>query len=124
MSGVSALRGCAVLLAEDDPIIGSLLQELLEDAGATVIGPFPSLRQAQSALALDMPAMALLDVNLVDGDVFPLATHLQEREIPYVLFSASDPALVPDSLKPRKFLAKPASSRDILAAVTEMLGHS
>ncbi|UPG87652.1 response regulator [Luteibacter aegosomatis] len=124
MSEPSALRECVILLAEDDPIIGSLLQDLLEDAGATVIGPFPSLRQAEAALAFGMPAMALLDVNLVDGDVFPLAKRLQECAIPYVLFSASDPALVPDSLKPRRFLAKPASSRDILAAVTDMLGRA
>lgn len=123
MSQASVLHGCTILLTEDDPIIGSLLQDLLEGEGANVVGPFPSLRQAQAALSSGLPAMALLDVNLVDGEVFPLAAHLQDCAVPYVLFSASDPAHVPASLKPERFLAKPASSRDILAAVKHMLGR-
>jgi two-component system, response regulator PdtaR len=118
------LEGRTILVTEDDPLIGALLVDVLEGAGATVFGPFPSLQMASAALTSQWPDAALLDVNLVDGDVYPLALCLQQSEVPYVLFSATNPAEVPASLRPRAFLKKPASTRDIVAAINGMLEHA
>jgi len=121
-SGV--LQGRTILVAEDDPLIAPLLVDILEAAGGTVMGPFPSLQLASDALALQLPDAALLDVNLVDGEVYPLASLLQESAVPYALFSASNPEQVPGSLRPWTFLKKPASMRDIVATVKGMLEKS
>jgi DNA-binding response OmpR family regulator len=71
-----------------------------------------------------LPDAALLDVNLTDGEVYPLASRLQQSDVPYTLFSASSPAHVPASLQPWTFLQKPASMRDIVATVNGMLDHA
>jgi DNA-binding response OmpR family regulator len=124
VSATKALHGRIILVTEDDPLIGSLLVDVLEGEGATVLGPFPSLQLASAALSSQWPDAALLDVNLLDGEVYPLALRLQESEVPYVLFSATNPAEVPASLRPRAFLKKPASARDIVGAITGMLAHA
>jgi DNA-binding response OmpR family regulator len=124
VSTTTILQGRTILVTEDDPLIGLLLVDVLERAGAIVLGPFPSLQTATAALMSQLPDAALLDVNLLDGDVYPLATHLQQSDVPYVLFSGSDPAKVPASLRPRAFLRKPASTRDIVAAINGMLEHA
>lgn len=121
MSGTRSFQGRTILVAEDDPLIAPLLLDILERAGATVLGPFPSLQMAHAALASVRPDAALLDVNLIDGDVFPLAAHLQQSEVPYVFFSASSPSHVPSTLQPRAFLKKPASLKDIVTAIDGML---
>jgi signal transduction histidine kinase len=121
--GTRALQGRIILVTEDDPVIGHVLVDILEDAGASVLGPFPSLQVASAALASQVPDAALLDVNLVDGDVYPLAECLQQSKVPFVLLSGSHRAQVPTSLQPRAFLSKPASTRDIVAAVSDMLEH-
>jgi DNA-binding response OmpR family regulator len=124
VSTTKTLQGRTILVTEDDLLIGSLLVDVLQGEGATVLGPFPSLQMASAALTSPLPDAALLDVNLIDGDVYPLALRLQQSEVPYVLFSATNPAAVPASLRPRAFLKKPASARDIVAAINSMLEHA
>lgn len=122
MSPGVSLQGRTILVAEDDPLIGVLLKEMLEDEGALVEGPFPSAVAAGQALAGDIALdAALLDVNLVDGDVYPVAAALQRAGVPYALFSAAGPEHMPPALQPRLFIQKPAPFREILAALREML---
>lgn len=121
---IRTLQGRTILVAEDDPLIAPLLVDLLEGEGAVVLGPFPSLGMASIALTAQLPDAALLDVNLTDGEVYPLASRLQQSDVPYTLFSASSPAQVPASLQPWTFLQKPASMRDIVATVNGMLDHA
>ena len=79
------LHGKRILVAEDHALIALDLQATLEGDGAAVVGPFrnltTALRAASSDAALDA---ALLDVDLGDEDVFPLADRLAERGIPFV----------------------------------------
>ncbi|KAF1007261.1 MAG: hypothetical protein GAK28_01900 [Luteibacter sp.] len=122
MSQGVSLQGRTILIAEDDPLIGVLLKEMLEEAGASVAGPFPSTAAARQAMAGDMRLdAALLDVNLADGDVYPFAADLQQAGVPYALFSAAGPEHMPPVLRPRMFIQKPAPFREILAALNEML---
>lgn len=124
MSAAKTLQGRTILVTEDDRLIGLLLVDVLEAAGAIVLGPFPSVQMASAVLTSRLPDAALLDVNLLDGDVYPLATRLQQSKVPYVLFSASSPEQVPASLQPRAFLKKPATTRDIIGAINGMLEHA
>ena len=125
MSQGVSLRGRTILVAEDDPLIGVLLKEMLEDEGALVEGPFPSAVAAREAVADDIALdAALLDVNLADGDVYPVAAALQRAGVPYALFSAAGPEHMPSTLQPRLFIQKPAPFREILAALREMLDNA
>ena len=66
-----------VLLCEDEYIVALDLQLLLEEFGYEVIGPFDSFSKGLNALNDVRPDMAVLDVRLRDGEVFPLADKLE-----------------------------------------------
>lgn len=63
----------------------------LEEAGAKVLGPVPSVARALALLAREAaPDAAVLDVNLGGQMVFPLAEVLRERGIPFMFATGYD----------------------------------
>ena len=63
------LGGTSVLIAEDEMFIASDIAIAVRDADGTVIGPFATLEEVRMAIEATMPAAAILDVNLLDGDI-------------------------------------------------------
>lgn len=80
----NAERG-AILVVEDEVLIGMELASELTDAGWEVVGPANTLDQA-IRLANDTPKLqaALLDVNLHGHTVYPLAEALKGRGVPMI----------------------------------------
>jgi DNA-binding response OmpR family regulator len=83
------LAGRRVLIAEDELLIAESLAQAVEDAHGEVIGPISRVRDGLVLLTRDEVHAAILDVRLVDGDVFPLAKTLLDRGKVFVLHSAS-----------------------------------
>lgn len=75
------------MLCEDEFIVAMDLQLLLEDLGFEVIGPFGDVSDGLSWVEEQLPDVAVLDVNLRDGPVFPLADVLKERGVHLVFHS-------------------------------------
>ena len=89
MSGGSdILADKTVLLVEDDPVVASALLFSLEEGEAHVAGPARRLRTAMREVDRRMPDAAILDVELLDGDVLPLAERLREEGVPFVFYTA------------------------------------
>ena len=82
------LRGKRVLLTEDDAVLASNMTFLLEDCGARVDGPKRTVRDAMRAVAAHAPDAAILDVELLDGEVFPVSDHLKALDVPFVFYTA------------------------------------
>jgi hypothetical protein len=80
------LDGRVVLVVEDDLLIAQTLCRALTEAGATILGPAPTV---DTGLALVREAAvihaAVLDVNLGAELVYPVADALIAREVPFVL---------------------------------------
>ena len=83
-----SLSGRSVLVMEDNPVLAADLTLLLEDAGARVIGPFRYLDEGLAQITGGLPDAALLDVELLDGRVLPLAERLRDGGVPFVFYSA------------------------------------
>ena len=85
------LQGCRVFLVEDELLIALDLQLSIEDEGATVVlsdGVATGLASLDRHRARGaMPHVALLDVRLGDGDVFPVADALAAAGVPIVFHS-------------------------------------
>ena len=77
-----------ILLMEDNPVLGLEVAFALEDEGAAVKGPVARLEAGLDALDAAEPDAAVLDVELADGEVFPLAERLRERGVPFVFYTA------------------------------------
>lgn len=79
-----------VLLVEDELLIALDLQATIEDAGFAVEGPCMTVVEAQEAIDRCGPgalAVALLDVRLADGTVFPAADRLHANGVPIIFHS-------------------------------------
>lgn len=84
-----------ILIIEDEFIIAMDLKVMLERLGWRVLGPVPRVAQALRLLEDELPTVALLDVNLGDHLVTPVAEALRSRGVPFAVASAYDkPELV------------------------------
>jgi CheY-like chemotaxis protein len=72
------------LLVEDELLVGEIVKMALEDAGFEVVGPIKDLSDAVDQATSEDFDVAVLDINIDGGDVFPAADILRERRIPFV----------------------------------------
>lgn len=82
MQNEQVLAGQRILVVEDEPIVAWDLAATLETYGCEIVGPAYDLTQAES-LSQEPLGGAVLDVNLGDNKVFPVADALAERQIPF-----------------------------------------
>jgi two-component system, response regulator PdtaR len=79
--------GSGVLVVDDEVLIADFAAMVVEDEGFDVVGVASSAREALAIAASRPPAIALLDVNLADGeDGVALAAELQSRHNTRVIF--------------------------------------
>src|SRR4051794_23221324 len=79
------LSRCNILIVEDQAIIALDLESAVEEANGQVIGPASTVREALHLLRASTVDAAILDANLPDGDVTPVAEELIDRGIPFVI---------------------------------------
>ncbi|MEI9406864.1 response regulator [Mesorhizobium argentiipisi] len=111
------LRGRAVLIVEDDFYLADDTQQMIEDAGAEVLGPFSAAEEALSLLDVQRPDCALVDVNLGAGPNFLLASALQARGIAFVFLTGYDPDIIPAEFRGVPCLQKPVDPTKLLVAL-------
>jgi DNA-binding response OmpR family regulator len=82
------LQGKRVLIVEDEALIGMLLEDELLKAGAEVVGPACSVKEALELIdqvAADGGlSAAVLDINLEGETVSPVADRLAALSVPFV----------------------------------------
>jgi DNA-binding response OmpR family regulator len=81
------LNGLPILVAEDEPFIAIDIEYAVQDAGGTVVGPAASVQQAMALVDTRAISGAILDVNLLDGNISPVVERLLGKGIPVVLQS-------------------------------------
>ena len=77
--------GRRLLIAEDEFLIALELKRIIEELGGSVIGSVESALQLLSNTTADA---ALLDVNLRERRVMPVAEACQAKGIPFALVTA------------------------------------
>lgn len=87
-----------VLVAEDEPFIAFDLAVAIEDAGGVVVGPAATVAEALALLESNHVAAAILDVNLCDRDISPVAELLLARGVPVIFHTGLG---VPEELSAR-----------------------
>ena len=116
------LSGAYVFVVEDEPIVAFDLRMMLQEAGATVIGPALCLKQAQALSCEEPMSVALLDVRLGTNDVFKVAGTLWDRCVPLVFHTGHGRV---EALLARwpgsKVLAKPTRSAVLLSTIAGLL---
>jgi CheY-like chemotaxis protein len=101
------LTGRSILIVEDDVLLATDLTVFLRGLGVSIAHAAPSNPAALSALVHYVFDAAVLDVNLQNEWVFPVANALRDREIPFLFLTAYSPDSVPADHRHRPFLQKP-----------------
>ncbi len=82
------LTGKRVLVVEDEALVSMLVEDELRDAGAEVMGPAPTVREAlrliEAAAADGGLGAAVLDINLDGQHVGPVADRLAALGVPFL----------------------------------------
>ncbi|MDP9592089.1 UNVERIFIED_ORG: DNA-binding response OmpR family regulator [Shinella zoogloeoides] len=115
-------RSLCVLVVEDEFFIALELETTLIDAGFRVLGPVGTVADALDVIEDDRPDAAVLDVNLGRERVTPVAIHLNQIGVPFVLASAMSAAeLARDcSLADAPNVGKPTRRSDLVLAVKQL----
>lgn len=114
-------RRC-VLVVEDEMLVAMLAEDILVDAGYRV------LKAARVRTALQLARdhhtrldAALLDITLVDGEVYPVAAQLRKRGVPFLFVAGHDvPDLSPD-FADCPILHKPYPPETLVYAMTTLV---
>jgi DNA-binding response OmpR family regulator len=112
------LHGRRVLVVEDDVFVAFDILKTLHEAGAEVLGPAFSLARALELVTTEDLDLAVLDVMLRDGSVFPAARLLRQRGVGLVFYTGRfDLDRLKRAWPGAQVLLKPASPKLLVKAV-------
>lgn len=115
--------GRSVLLVEDESLVSMLAEDILLDAGFTVVLAM-RLAEAMELASTASIDLAVLDVNLGGGDTsFPVAAILQQRGIPFLFASGYDLNGIEQTFRTHARIEKPYTPYRLLTAAAEVLAR-
>ena len=114
------LKGIPILIVEDEALVALELSVAIEALDGRVVGPVATIAEARKLIETQAVAAAILDANLLDGEVTPLAFELSERAVPFVVHTGTG---LPDALAEKMpdipVIMKPAESTAVLAVLLQ-----
>ena len=114
-----------VLVVEDEYYLADDLRRELEGAGAVILGPVSTVARALAALDGDeTPDVAVLDINLRDETVWPVAEALEARGIGFVFATGYGEDILPTRFRNVPFFRKPVDFKALIAARRRSGGHA
>ena len=115
-----SLDGKRVLVIEDEPLIGMVLADYLEDAGCEIVGPAQSLDKARRMAAEDKIDAALVDGNLAGRPVDDIAITLKQRGIPFAFVTGYGRDALPAGFDDAPIVEKPFTQEQVVAALERL----
>ena len=122
LAGVN-LSGKRVLLLEDQMLIAMDLEQILEEAGVTVVATLTSSRDAIAYLSSnDIPDAAILDVNLGEETSEQVAEQLLSRGVPFLFATGyGDGGAIAGTFPEVPVVRKPYARETILTQLEKLL---
>jgi CheY-like chemotaxis protein len=120
---VPDISGLRIMVVEDEFWVAEDMARVLTEAGVEVIGPIGNVTEAIQRLRETQHIdAAVLDINLLDVNVYPLAEELVDRGVPFIFTTGYDIDTIPVTLRKIPRIEKPAEPariiRELAAAVS------
>jgi CheY-like chemotaxis protein len=119
---MSDLRGCRILIVEDEILLCLMLEEMLCGLGCVCAGQARSLAAGLALVEVEPHNLdaAVLDLNLAGESRLTVAAALQGRSIPFVIATGyADPAVF-SGLQGVPVLDKPYTCQQLEHALTAL----
>jgi DNA-binding NtrC family response regulator len=107
MTGGNVAAGSRVLVVEDETLIALMMEDILRGMECEIVGPTGKLSTALQLARDEAFELAILDVTIRGGKVYPVAEYLLARGIPSVLASGYGDWALPPPLRDQRRLMKP-----------------
>ena len=114
----------SILLVEDDIILSTDLAFALTEAGCKAVVPATANAAALSAMVHYVFDAAILDVNVQNEWVFPVANALDAAGIPFLFLTAYSHDSIPAQHRERPFIQKPHHAEGLLDALVGLIEGS
>ncbi len=119
------LAGRRVLIIEDEYFLADDIVQALTALGARVVGPYGDLREATDVVNRDIAIdAAIMDINLRDEMVFPLARLLRSRKVPLVFTTGYDRGSVEPEFQDVQLWGKPLDLKAMTRELTSLIRGS
>lgn len=115
------LDGRRILVVEDEALVALMIQNLLVDVGATVVGPAATVVDALALIEVEPIDGAILDYKLSDGTSLPVADALSARGKPFIFASGYDPKSIDRRYTAAPKLVKVFDRDELLELLVTML---
>jgi CheY-like chemotaxis protein len=114
--------GKRILLVEDEALVAMLLEDIVTDLGAIVVGPEAQLDLAIVSAETATLDAAILDINLHGRRSYGVADALRLRGVPFAFATGYGEAGVDPAHRGVPVLSKPYTGQDVARALRMLLG--
>ena len=111
----------SILIVEDEPLIAMMLEDFLDSLGHKVRGTCDSVEGALEEVERDGLDLAILDVNLKGENVWPVATRLREKNVPFVIATGGHVDPPPPEFNDAPVIEKPYTVDRVTPAIEAAL---
>ncbi len=118
------MTDCGILVLDDQILIAMDVEMTLQAAGFASVTVCSSVAAAQDAIETSRPVLAILDLNLGNGETsLPVAKRLRALGCPFLFLSGYTAATVtlPEELADAPRLTKPFRGEALVTEVRNML---
>ena len=113
--------GRSILIVEDEPLIAMMLEDFLDSLGHRVHRTCDSVKCALDEIERGGFDLAILDVNLKGESVWPVATRLREKKVPFVIATGGHVDPPPAEFKDAPVIEKPYTVDRVTPAIEAAL---
>ena len=102
--------GRRVLVVEDEFLVSLTTTDFLESVGCEVVGPAARLAMAVQLAQSESLDAAVLDIDIAGETIWPVASELQQRGVPFLFLSVHIPLMK----FPARFAAAPRLDKPLV----------
>ncbi len=114
-----------ILIAEDNCLTATEMEECIRGSGYAVAGVAPSVEQGLALIAADAVDGAVLGMELAGMPSFPMCRALTAKGVPFLFLGANGPETsVPEEFSKTLQLAKPFEPAALQSALRTLVGRS
>lgn len=117
------IEGKRILIIEDEPLIGMVLIDYLQDASCVPVGPAQSADKAQQMATHETVDAALVDGNLAGRRVDQIVAALRDRGIPFAFVTGYGREALPPGFEAAPIIEKPFTEQQVIATLNRLLSN-
>jgi DNA-binding response OmpR family regulator len=119
---IGDVAGCRVLVVEDEMLIA--IESVLKALDCEIVGPTGKLETALHLAVEEAFDIAILDVTVRGGKIYPLAERLLARGIPFAFASGYGDWALPEALRDQPRLMKPFTLAELEVQIRSLCGRA